>query len=205
MTAIPKSSYTLQEYFELEKNSEEKFEYWDGNIWTMSGASLEHNQITRNLGTEFDIQLRERGCQSFPADMRVKVPSYPPYRYPDLTALCGEPVIENIEGLDMLVNPQLIIEVLSKSTEAFDRGDKFIYYESIESFIEYILVAQRRPHVTQYVKQEGGLWLRADFTSITDVVECSSVPCRFSLSDIYRDVAFQNTQQENQNEREPQA
>jgi Uma2 family endonuclease len=202
MTAIPKTSYTLQEYIELEKNSEEKFEYWDGNVWTMSGASLEHNQITRNLGTEFDIQLRGKSCQSFPADMRVKVPSYPPYRYPDLTALCGKVITEKFEGLDLLVNPQLIVEVLSPTTEAFDRGDKFTYYESIESFIEYLLVAQRRPHVTQYVKQESGLWLRADYTSLTDVVECLSVPCRFSLNAIYRDVVFPDAQQRNQNESE---
>jgi Uma2 family endonuclease len=157
MSAIPKTSYTLQEYIELEKSSEEKLEYWDGNVWTMSGASLENNQITRNIGTEFGIQLREKGCQYFPADMRVKVPAYPPYRYPDLAALCGKVITEKFEGLDLLVNPQLIVEVLSPTTEAFDRGDKFIYYESIESFIEYILVAQRRPRVTQYVKQESGL------------------------------------------------
>lgn len=196
MTALPKNKHTLAEYFELEKNSDEKFEYWDGNVWTMSGASYEHNQITRNIGTELDIQLRGKGCQSLPADMRVKVPAYPPYRYPDLTALCGQPVLENMDGLDVLVNPQLIIEVLSKSTEAFDRGDKFTYYKSIESFVEYILIAQHRPHISQYIKQDDGRWLQAEYNSLADVVECSSVPCSFSLSTIYRDVVFPNPHQE---------
>src|SRR5450432_2419525 len=106
---------TVEEYFEMERASEEKLEYWDGNVWSMSGGTTAHNRITRNMGTEFDSQLRGRGCHSFPSDMRVKVPTYPPYRYPDLTALCGEPLIEKIGGQHLLINPALIVEVLSPS------------------------------------------------------------------------------------------
>lgn len=99
-----------------------------------------HN-IVRNLNTEIDLQLREKNCHTFPSNLRVKVPAFPPYRHPDLTALWSKAEIEQIGGIDVLVNPQLIVEVLSDSTEAFDRGDKFSRYRSIESFTEYLLIA----------------------------------------------------------------
>ena len=186
----PKQVYSLEEYFDLEKSTNEKFEFWDGNVWSMSGASYPHNQIVMNLSLEMGLQLREKGCQVLPSDMRVKVPSYSPYRYPDLTALCGKPEIEKIGGIDMLVNPQLIVEVLSESTEAFDRGDKFSYYKSIESFSEYLLIAQHRPHVSQFVKHGDGFWMNLEFNDLNDSVELKSVPCSLPLELIYRDVSF---------------
>jgi Uma2 family endonuclease len=186
--------YTLEEYFALELASEEKYEFWNGEVFCMSGASLAHNRIARNIGTKLDTELSARGCHSFPADLRVKVPMYPPYRYPDLSALCGEPEIENIRGLDMLINPALIVEVLSKSTEGFDRGDKFTYYKSIPSFSEYLLVAQHRPHVSQFVRQENGVWSFMEFNDLADTVRCASVPCELALREIYRDVTFEQTE-----------
>ena len=192
MSSQPQREYTLEEYFELELASEEKYEFWNGEVFCMTGASLSHNRIVMNIGTEAHAQLRERGCQVFPADLRVKVPAYPPYRYPDLTALCGQPEIENVHGLDMLLNPALIVEVLSPSTEAFDRGDKFTYYKSIASFTEYLLVAQHRPHVSQFVKQENGVWTFMEFNDLSEQVRCASVPCVLSLQEIYRDVVFEN-------------
>ncbi|HEV2882505.1 MAG TPA: Uma2 family endonuclease [Pyrinomonadaceae bacterium] len=192
MSSQPSHRYTLEEYFALELGSEEKYEFWNGEVFCMSGASLAHNQIARNIGTELDTELRARGCQVFPADLRVKVPTHPPYRYPDLTALCGQPEIERVGGLDMLVNPALIVEVLSPSTEAFDRGDKFTYYKSIASFSEYILVAQHRPHVSQFVRQENGVWTFMEFNDLADSVRCASVPCVLALNEIYRDVVFED-------------
>ncbi len=186
----PKQVYSLDEYFELEKSTNEKFEFSDGHVWSMAGASYAHNIIVRNLNTEVDLQLRTKGCHSFPTDMRIKVPEYPPYRYPDLTALCGNPEIEKIGEIDMLLNPQLILEVLSDSTEAFDRGDKFSYYKSIESFSEYVLVAQHRPHVSQFVKHGDGFWMNLEFNDLQDTIELKSVPCGLPLSDIYRGVSF---------------
>ncbi len=185
--------YTLEDYFELEKSKNEKFEFWDGNVWSMSGASFAHNLVVRNLNTEVDIELREKGCSVFPSDMRIKVPAYSPYRYPDLTALCGKAEIEKVGGLELLVNPQVIFEVLSESTEAFDRGDKFSYYKSIESFTEYILVAQHRPHVTQFIKHGDGFWMQTEFNDLNDVLEIKSVPCKLPLKTIYRDVVFHLT------------
>ncbi len=191
MTAFhTKKIYSLNEYFDLEKSSEEKLEFWDGNVWSMSGAQYAHNQIVRNLNTELDLKLRDKGCHVLPSDMRIKVPSYPPYRYPDLTAFCGTPVIERIGGLDTLANPQLIIEVLSESTEAFDRGDKFSYYKSIEGFSEYLLIAQHRPHVTQFIKHGDGFWANYEFNALNDIVTLKSVSCSLSLNSIYRDVVF---------------
>jgi len=186
----PKKIYQLEDYLELERTSEEKFEFWDGNVWSMSGASANHNRIVMNLSVELSLELRERGCSVFPADMRIKVPAYPPYRYPDISALCGHVEIESVGHIEMLVNPQLIIEVLSDSTEAFDRGDKFSYYKSIESFSEYILIAQHRPHVTQFIKQ-GDFWINTEANSLEEAVKLRSVPCELSLASIYRDVSFQ--------------
>ncbi|MGI9107485.1 MAG: Uma2 family endonuclease [Pyrinomonadaceae bacterium] len=194
MSSQPTHKCTLEEYFTLELASDEKYEFWNGEVFCMSGASLAHNQIAMNIGTEASMQLRERGCQMLPADMRVKVPTYPPYRYPDLSALCGQPEIEKINGLDMLLNPALIIEVLSKSTEGFDRGDKFTYYKSIASFSEYLLVAQHRPHISQFVRQENGVWTFREFNDLTDTVRCASVPCVLALREIYRDVTFEPTE-----------
>lgn len=194
MAAIqPKQIYTLEDYLKLEKSTNEKFEFWDGNVWSMSGASFAHNRIVRNLNTEVDLQLRNKGCEAFPSDLRIKVPAYPPYRYPDLTALCGKAEIEKIGGIDMLVNPQLIIEVLSDSTEAFDRGDKFSYYKSIESFTEYLLIAQHRPHVSHFVKHGDGFWMNLEYNDLSDEIELKSVPCKLSLEAIYRDVSFEIT------------
>jgi Uma2 family endonuclease len=148
MTALSKHKYTLEEYFEIELKSEEKFEYWDGTIWSMAGASLEHERAVVNIGRHLTELSRERKCSVFGSNLRVKVPVYEPYRYPDLSAYCGEDVFEKIGGVDVLTNPQLLIEILSPSTEAFDRGDKFSYYKSIPSFCEYLLIATNRPHIT---------------------------------------------------------
>jgi Uma2 family endonuclease len=194
MTAQPERKYTLEEYFELERSSEEKWEYWDGRVFCMSGASLAHNQITTNIITEARLQLRQRGCRVFGGDMRVKVPAYPLYRYPDVSALCGKPEIERAGGLDLLTNPALLAEVLSPSTEASDRGDKFTYYKSIPTFSEYLLVAQHRPHVAQFIRGEGGIWTFVEYNDTTEVVRCSSVPCELPLAEIYRDVDFETAE-----------
>lgn len=192
MSSQPSHKYTLEEYFALELASEEKYEFWNGEVFCMSGVSLAHSQIEGNLMSGLRTQLDAHRCRVFPANLRIKVPAYPPYRYPDLTALCGQPEIERMGGVDMLVNPALIVEVLSSSTEAFDRGDKFTYYKSIASFSEYILVAQHRPHVSQFVRQENGVWSFMEFNDLAESVRCASVPCVLSLNEIYRDVVFES-------------
>jgi Uma2 family endonuclease len=190
MAANPERRYTLEEYLELDRASEERIEFWDGEVFCMSGGSEAHVEIESNLVAFLKPQLRERGCRVFPAEMRIKVPSAPPYRYADFSALCGEAKFEEIGGVDALVNPQLIVEVLSPSTEAYDRGDKFSHYKSIPTLREYLLVAQHRPHVTHLFKQDDGQWIHAEANNLEASIHLQSLDCELPLSEIYRDVSF---------------
>ena len=190
MSLQPQYGYTLEEYFALEQASEIRYEYWHGDVFAMSGASLTHVQIQINLITLLRSQLRGRPCRLFSSDMRLKVPSLPPYRYPDLSALCGEPVFELIGGLEVLINPMLIVEILSPTTEAFDRGDKFTHYKSIPSFREYLLIAQHRPHVGQYIKQSEAVWSYQEFNDLSAALSVSALDCRLVLEELFQDVVF---------------
>src|SRR5437868_8662405 len=164
---IDAKQYTLEEYLELDRNSEERLEYWHGEIFCMSGVGRNHARIEVNLTTRLNLLLAGRRCEVFPANMRIKVPSMQPYRYGDLSALCGEAQFEEIGGVDALTNPSLIVEVLSESTEAYDRGEKFTHYKSIPSFCEYLLIAQHRPHISQFIKQTDDSWLQREFNDLT--------------------------------------
>src|SRR5919199_2142128 len=190
MAANPERRYTLEEYFELERTSEERYEYWNGEIFCMSGVSEEHAEIETNLIVSLKLKLRGHGCRVFPANVRIKVPIAPPYRYADLSALCGEAEFEEIGGVDGLTNPTLIVEVLSPSTEAYDRGDKFTHYKSIPTLREYLLVAQHRPHVTHLYKQADGTWIHTEANDLASTVELSSLNCELPLSEIYQGVSF---------------
>lgn len=190
MQALKNQIYTLEEYLELDHESEEKIEFWDGHVFTLAGASANHNQIQFNALLALGNKLREKGCRIFPSDMRVKVPEYPPYRYPDLSALCGEAIFEKLGKQELLVNPSLIVEILSDSTADFDRGYKFTYYKSIKSFTEYILIAQDRPHVTQFIKQDDNSWLNHEFNSIENTFYLASLDCELALTELYQDILF---------------
>lgn len=190
MIVQPKRKYSLEEYFEIERNSEEKFEYYDGNIWSMAGASPEHEQIVINSGAHLRELLRGRGCFIFSSNLKARVPIYEPYRYPDLTAFCGQGIYETVGRMRMLTNPQMLIEVLSPSTEAFDRGEKFTYYKSIESFSEYLLIATNRPHVTQFIKQNENEWLQREAVGMDSRFFSPTFNVEISLSEIYLDVEF---------------
>ena len=190
MSAHLKRKYTLEEYFALELSANERYEFWHGEVFCMSGVSATHALIETNLITLLNTNLRGRGCRVFPANMRIKVPSLPPYRYADLAVLCGQPIFETIGGVDVLINPTLIVEVLSESTEAYDRGDKFTHYKSIPSFREYLLVAQHRPHLTQYVRQEDDSWRYVEVNEISARLHLPSVDCGLALSEVYQDVTF---------------
>ena len=190
MAAIAKRRYTLAEYLELDKHADERYEYFDGEVVAMSGASLRHNRIVRNLIRTLDVSLEGKPCEVLPADMRIKVPQAMPYRYADLVVVCGEPLIEDLQGLEILVNPLVIIAVLSASTEAYDRGIKFSEYQPIASFQEYVLIAQDRPHITHYVRQDSGQWLRSDLQSVTEHLLLQTLDCTVPVADIYRQVPF---------------
>jgi Uma2 family endonuclease len=190
MSTQPRRRYTLEEYFALELASDEKYEYFDGEVFNMSGGSRDHEQIIANCLVALRAALRGRPCRVYPSNLRVKVPSQPPYRYPDLTALCDAPSFEQIGGVDVLTNPSLIVEVLSPSTEGYDRGDKFSHYKSIESFAEYLLIAQHRPHATRFVKQANNLWAQEEFNDLGDTLRLATLDCELSLRDLYEGVEF---------------
>ena len=190
MSAQPKRRYTLDEYLELDRNSDERLEFWNGEIFSMSGANDPHDRIEVNLTTFLNLRLSDKGCRVLSANMRIKVPSFPPYRYGDLSALCGEARFEKIGGVDALTNPSLIIEILSDSTEAFDRGDKFTHYKSIPTFREYLLISRKRPHITQLVKKDDGLWIHHEFNNLDDVVKLETVGCEITLREVYFYVVF---------------
>jgi Uma2 family endonuclease len=190
MSALPKPKYTIEQYIELEKSSEERYEYFAGEVFAMAGGSLNHSLIGTNISRAIGNRLSGKPCIALNSDIRVKVPADPPYRYPDATVVCGEPVTENYFGQVMLVNPILLVEVLSPSTKDYDKDEKFIGYQSIESFQEYLLVAQDHPHVTRYVRQADNQWVRSDFIGLDNAVELKSLGVTLPLSEIYQGVQF---------------
>ncbi len=190
MRSLKNQIYTLEDYLELDHESEEKIEFWDGSVFSLAGASPNHNQIQSNLNFYLRLKLQGKNCRVYPSDMRVRVPAYPPYRYPDLSALCGEAKFEKMKNQELLVNPSLIIEILSDSTAEFDRGYKFTYYKSIKSFTEYLLIAQDRPHVTQFVKQDENNWLNHEFNRMEEKFYLDSLDCEIELAELYQDVIF---------------
>jgi Uma2 family endonuclease len=191
MSTQAKGRYSLEEYFELERTSEERWEYFNGEVFCMSGVSKNHGELESNLNLTFRLALRGRDCHVYPANIRVKVPAASPYRYPDLSVLCDEPVFEKIGGVDALTNPVVIVEILSPSTEAYDRGDKFTYYKSISSLREYVLVAQHRPHITHYVKEAGEKWKYEELNELGSELALPSIDCVLALSEVYRNVTFE--------------
>jgi len=187
---IPRHYYSLEEYFALESASDARFEYWDGEIVCMSGGSQEHSLISSNVHFRLRQQLSGGPCRTFTSDLPVKTPTLPPYRYPDVTVGCGELIFEHIHGVDALINPVLLVEVLSPSTASRDHEEKFFAYQAIESFSEYLLIAQDAPRVTHYRRQPDDKWTREDVTgpSATLTIDCGNVT--LSLSEIYEDVKF---------------
>jgi Uma2 family endonuclease len=190
MTGQPKTTYlTPEEYLAFERKAEYKNEYIDGEIVAMTGASRRHNLITVNLGREISQQLKGRACEAYTGDMRVRIPSKRMYTYPNVVVVCDEPQFEE-DYLDTLLNPTVIIEVLSKSTERYDRFNKFAFYRTIESLAEYVLVAQHEYRVEQYTKQPDGRWLLSDHRSPENVVELASIQCTLALREVYDKVSL---------------
>lgn len=183
MASDPRPRISAEDYLALERRSETKSEYLDGEIFVMTGASRRHNLLAGNVYTAFRTQLRQRGCEVYVSDMRVKVSATGLYTYPDVTVICGEPQFEDAE-VDTLLNPQVIVEILSKSTEDYDRGTKFLQYRTLPSLTEYVLVAQDKVHVEHYLRQNEG-WLLTETDRREDVVELPSVGARLALGDVY--------------------
>lgn len=189
MATLPNQTYiTPEEYLAIERKAEFKSEYYDGQMFAMAGAQREHDLITFNvLGLLFNL-LRDRPCQTHTSDMRVRT-SGKHYCYPDASVTCGEPEFEDSE-VDTLLNPSVIVEVISRSTEAYDRGKKFERYRAISSFREYLLLSSDRLHADLYIRQANGDWLLKSYSNPEDSIRIESIDCALKLADIYTKVEF---------------
>lgn len=186
MASEPRQRLTLQEYLTLERQSETKSDYLDGEMFAMTGASRPHNLICLNVAASLHSQLRTRFCEVYSSDMRVRTPD-DLLTYPDVVAVCGEPRFDDSE-LDTLLNPTLLVEVLSKSTEVYDRLTKLDQYRAISSLAEIFLIAQDRPHVEHWLRQGDGLWLLEEVDDLGRTLDLPSIGCRLPLEEIYRRV-----------------
>ncbi|MDG4594493.1 MAG: Uma2 family endonuclease [Candidatus Contendobacter sp.] len=189
MSQLAEQFITATDYLTLERQAKTKNEYLNGRIYAMSGASRSHNRITVNLTSALHAQLKRKPCEPFSGDMRVKVSPTGLYTYPDVVVVCGEPRFED-SHVDTLLNPTLIIEVLSDSTAAYDRGEKFAHYRALQSLSDYLLVAQDQPRIEHYQRQPDGRWLYSATDGLDAQVEISTIGCVLSLAEVYERLAF---------------
>jgi Uma2 family endonuclease len=189
MSSAPTSRYTPQEYLAVERKSPTRHEYFRGEIFAMAGTSRQHSLIVTNLSRHLGNQLADRDCEVHVNELRVLVDATGLYTYPDVVVVCGEPMFQDRE-LDTLLNPMVIFEVLSESTEAYDRGIKFSHYRRIPSLCEYILVSQDRMLVERYVRQ-GNDWLLSVFSLADESLRIDSIDCTIPLEQIYARVKFE--------------
>ena len=189
--ATSETYLTPEEYLALERSAEIKSEYLDGDMVAMPGSSREHNLIVTNLVSGLHQRLEDRLDEVYPGDLRVWIPAKRIYTYPDVCVATNEPRLQDGHG-DTLLNPRLIIEVLSPGTESYDRGKKFEHYRSIESLDEYVLVDQYERRVEQYVRQLDGRWLFSETLEPSGVVSLPSVRCELPMVEIYHKVPLRD-------------
>ncbi len=193
MSAIPKPKITVADYLALDRRAEFKSEYLNGEMFALAGASRQHNELKENLIGEIFGQLKGGRCRSYSSDQRVKVRKTGLYTYPDFLIVCGEPEFDP-EDEDTLINPQVIFEILSDSTESYDRGGKFRHYRNIESMKEYVLVSQWEMMIERYVRETSGKWSLTIFEGPAAEFALESVPVRVAMSEIYRNVKLEERQ-----------
>jgi Uma2 family endonuclease len=178
-----------QEYLAIERRAETRSEYLRGEMFAMSGASYEHTLIKDNLARETGNQLKGSSCRVLTSDMRVKVDATGLYTYPDVTIVCGKPELED-QSFDTLLNPLVVVEVLSDSTEKYDRGAKFGHYRQVPSLHEYVLVSQDRPLLERFVRQADGSWNLVTFEDAAGSFVFASISVEVPLAEIYAGVVF---------------
>jgi Uma2 family endonuclease len=189
MRPNPIQKLSPEEFLEFERSSGEKHEYLDGVVVAMSGAKRNHNKIVTNLSGLIWQHLRGKDCESYTNDMRVFVPKTGAFTYPDLVVVCGEPEFKDTVP-DTLTNPLLLVEVLSDSTEGYDRGTKFQHYRSIQSLREYVLVAQTEARIEKYVKQGDGFWILSEAVGPDAQITFETIDCTIPLAEVYDKIHF---------------
>ncbi len=190
LTQTPQRTYTPEEYRKLEKTAEFRSEYRDGEIVPMTGGTINHNRITGSIYAFLKYALRGKNAEPFMSDLRLWIPRYRRGTYPDVMVISGKPVFNEGRN-DEVLNPTLILEVLSNSTEDFDRTNKFRFYRSIPEFREYILVDRYEFLVEQYLKNESGQWLFQEYEGESATVSFASVGVQMLMTDIYEGVAIE--------------
>jgi Uma2 family endonuclease len=191
MVALPQKAthMTEAEYLVFERNSETKHEYLHGEVFPMVGASWGHNIICAQTIAALGEQLRGKPCRVTPSDLRLNITATGLYTYPDISVIYGEPIFVD-DKFDTLVNPTVLIEILSPSSEAYDRGKKFQHYREVETLQSYLLVAQDKPRIEQYTRQVDGHWLLKDAKGMEASLEIAAIGCLLPLAAIYEGINF---------------
>ena len=185
MTAQPQKYYTPEEYLELEREADYKSEYYRGEIFAMAGAGHNHNRIVENLSIEIGSFFRGKSCRTYSSDQRIHIPVNGLYTYPDLIIVCGKNEYLD-DKKDTILNPTVLVEVLSESTEAYDRGEKFYFYRSIPTLKEYVLINSRAVAAEVFRKSDDGIWMLAsEAYAIDKNIELASVGLTLALQDLY--------------------
>ncbi|MEH1903122.1 MAG: Uma2 family endonuclease [Nostoc sp.] len=187
--------YTQEEYLELEETADYKSEYIDGQIISLADGTINHNQIALNLSTELNFAFKKQNYRVFMGDVRLWIPQKRTYTYPDVMILAGEPEFFN-NRRDIITNPQVIIEVLSKSTKGYDREDKFQAYRTISTFQKYLLIDQTRIHIDQFSKTGKKQWTLREYDEEDEAIALVTVPFEISLQDLYNKVKFEVVESE---------
>jgi len=190
MSTVPsKRRFTIAEYLAFEEDSLEKHEFYQGEIFAMAGATIRHNEIAGNIFGQLHSLLRGKGCRPYGSDQRVRIQRAGLYTYTDTVVICG--AIERDEAdRQAAINPRVIFEVLSKSTENYDRGKKWEFYQQLDSLREYILVSQEEAKITRYFREEGGPWRYMLITGLEQVLALESLGCELPLTGIYENVTL---------------
>lgn len=186
---IQQRYYTPEEYLALEEVAEFKSEYWDGEIVPMAGGSINHNRIVGNVYTYLKFHLRGKNQEPFLSDLRLWIPRYRQYTYPDILVIQGNPALYN-NRIDTITNPLLIVEVLSKSKQKYDHTDKFRFYRSIPEFREYVLINQYEFQIEQYIKTGKGEWLFREYETEDAIINFVSIGLEMAIANIYESVDF---------------
>lgn len=188
-SALRLRTFTEEEYLDLERKAKYKSEFIEGQIYAMAGASPTHALITVNVTVALGLHLRGNPCRVYSNDLKVRIGRAGNYYYPDLTVVCGQLQYHD-EHQDVLLNPTIIVEVLSPSTEADDRGRKWIQYQQIESLTDYIMVSQNEPFIEHYSRQADGGWHYESCSELGEAITIHSIHCPLSLADVYEKVDF---------------
>ncbi len=187
--ATAEKLYTPEEYLAFEREAEEKHEFIDGEIVLMAGASREHNLIGTNVTVALGFRLRGKDCEIYANDMRVRMRKNR-YGYPDVVAVCGKPEFDD-EEFDVLLNPTIAVEILSKSTRFRDKTEKLVTYQKMESLRECLLIEQIEPRIEHYIKQTSRQWLLKIYEDLDEIIILESIDCQLPVAEIYAQIEFE--------------